>query len=44
MTGQNGSGQNGTHKMVYEKNGIGQNGTMLYFMYTLIQLNSIYIQ
>ena len=27
VTGQNGSGQNGTDKMVYGQNGIGQNGT-----------------
>ena len=26
VTGQNGSGQNGTDKMVYGQNGIGQNG------------------
>jgi len=26
VTGQNGSGLNGTDKMVYRKNGIGQNG------------------
>jgi len=26
VLGQNGSGQNGTDKMVYEQNGIGQNG------------------
>jgi len=44
VTGQNGSGQNGirtkwyTDKMVY-----GQNGTILYFVYIFIQLNSTYI-
>jgi len=27
VTGQNGTGQNGTDKMVYGQNGIGQNGT-----------------
>ena len=27
MTGQNGSGQKGTDKMVYGQNGIGQYGT-----------------
>ena len=26
MTGQNGTGQNGTDKMVYGQNGMGQNG------------------
>ena len=34
--GQNGIGQNGT-----DKNGIRQSGTILYFVYILIQLNSI---
>ena len=55
MTGENGSGENGTEKMVpdemvYGQNGsgqngtakwYGQNGTILYFVYPLIQLNSI---
>ena len=27
----------------YGQNGIGQNGTILYFVYILIELNSIYI-
>src|SRR6218665_854962 len=47
VTGQNGSGQNGTDKMVLDKMAqtkwYGQNGTILYFVYPLIQLNSIYI-
>ena len=57
VTGQNGSGQNGTDKMVWTKwytdkivldkmvrtKWYGQNGTILYFVYILIQLNSIYI-
>jgi len=43
VTGQNGSGQNGTDKMVYGQNGIGQNGTILYFVTILILLDSIYI-
>ena len=57
VTGQNGSGQNGTDKMVWTKwytdkmvldkmvwtKWCGQNGTILYFVYTLIQLNSLYI-
>ena len=57
VTGQNGSGQNGTDKMVWTKwytdkmvlnkmartKWYGQNGTILYFVYPLIQLNSIYI-
>src|SRR6218665_1166943 len=45
VTGQNGSGQNGTDKMVWTKwywtKWYGQNGTILYFAYPLIQLNSI---
>src|SRR6218665_1847401 len=55
VTGQNGSGQNGTDKMVWTKwytdkmvldemvrtKWYGQNGTILYFVYTLIQLKSI---
>ena len=57
VTGQNGSGQNGTDKMAWTKwytdkmaldkmvrtKWSGQNGTILYFVYTLIQLNSAYI-
>ena len=59
VTGQNGSGQNGTDKMVWTNwytdimvldkmawtKWYGQNGTILYFGYTLvvIQLNSMYI-
>src|SRR6218665_3252076 len=57
VTGQNGSGQNGTDKMVWTKwytdkmvlgkmvrtKWYGQNVTILYFVNTLIQLNSIYI-
>jgi len=57
VTGQNGSGQNGTDRMVWTKwytdkmvldkmvetKLYGQNGTILYFVYTLIQLNSIYV-
>jgi len=53
VTGQNGSGQNGTDKMVWtkwytdkmvaDKMVYGQNGTILYFVYSLIQLNSMYI-
>ena len=57
VTGQNGSGQNGTDKMVWTKwytdkmvldkmvwtKWYGQNGTILYFVYILIQLDSIYI-
>src|SRR6218665_2501698 len=56
VTGQNGSGQNGTDKMVWTKwyadkmvldkmvrtKWYGQNGTILYFMYIFIQLNSTY--
>jgi len=52
VTGQNGSGQNGTDKMVRTKwytdkmvldkmvrtKWYGQNGTILYFVYILIQL------
>ena len=55
VAGQNGSGQNGTDKMVWTKwyrdkmvldkmvwtKWYGQNGTILYFVYILIQLNSI---
>ena len=45
VTGQNGCGQNGTDKMVLDKmvrtKWYGQNGTILHFVYTLIQLNSI---
>jgi len=52
VTGQNGSGQNGTDKMVYGQMVLdkmvwtkwyGQNGTILYFVYILIPFNSIYI-
>ena len=52
VTGQNGSGQNGTDKMVYGQNDMdkmvwtkwyGQNGTILYFVSILNPLNSIYI-
>ena len=38
--GQNGIGQNGKDKMVWTK-WYGQNGTILYFVYPLIQFNSI---
>ena len=55
VTGQNGSRQNGTDKMVWTKwytdkmvldkmvrtKWYGQNGTILYFAYPLVQLNSI---
>jgi len=57
VTGQNGSGQNGTDKMVWTKwytdkmvldkmvwaKWYGQNGTILNFVYILIQLNLIYL-
>jgi len=47
VTGQNSSRQNGTDRMVLDKmewkKWYEQNGTILYFVYTLIQLNSIYI-
>jgi len=57
VTGQNGSGQSGTDKLVWTKwytdkivldkmiwtKWYRQNGTNLYFVYILIQLNSIYI-
>jgi len=57
VLGQNGSGQNGTDKMVWTNwytdkmvldkmvrtKWYGQNGTILYFVYILIPLNSIYI-